>query len=191
MSPVERRRPATYADILALPEGVNGEILGGELVVSPRPSPFHLQAETAVSNTLGPPFQYGSGGPGGWWILIEPELRLRVDPLFDPVIPDVAGWRRERMEHLPEEATFAVPPDWVCEVLSPRTGARDRAEKMPFYARADVRHAWLVDPMLFTLEIFRLDGETWRLIAVHRESVKVRAEPFEAVEIDLSRFWQR
>jgi Uma2 family endonuclease len=191
VSPIEKRRPATYADVLALPDGVSGEIIAGELVASPRPAPFHLQAEAAVLDALGRPFQYASGGPGGWWIIIEPELRLGIDPLFDPLIPDVAGWRRERMPHLPEAATFGMTPDWICEVLSPRTEARDRAEKMPFYARAGVGHAWLVDPLLFTLEIFRLDDGTWRMVAVHRESVQVRAEPFDAVEIDLSRLWQR
>lgn len=191
MGPVEKRRPATYADIEALPPEVTGEIIAGELVVSPRPSPPHAQAESAVSVLVGGPFQYGVGGPGGWWILVEPELSLGVDPLFDPVVPDLAGWRRDRMPHLPETASFEMAPDWVCEVLSPRTEARDRADKMPFYARAGVRHAWLIDPLLRTLEIFRLDGETWRLAAVHRESVVVRAEPFAEVEIDLARLWQR
>jgi Uma2 family endonuclease len=140
--------------------------------------------------SLGGPFDFGSGGgPGGWWILDEPELHLGIDQDYEVIVPDLAGWRRDRMPTLPETAWFEMAPDWVCEVLSPSTAAIDRAEKMPFYARARVSHTWLVDPILETLEVFRLDGDTWRLLATHRGSVSVRAEPFDAVEIDIGRLW--
>ncbi len=183
---------ATYADVLALPPHLCGEIIAGELVVSPRPSPQHIETASALGYVIGGPFRFGKGGPGGWWIEDEPELRLGVDPDFDPVVPDLAGWRKERMPHLPTTSWFELVPDWICEVLSPSTSAIDRADKMPYYARAGTRHAWLVDPMLFTVEVYRLlDDGGWRLVTTHRGDAVVRAEPFDAVEIDLALLWGR
>jgi Uma2 family endonuclease len=188
----EARRLRTFRDVIdALPEHLTGQVIGGRLVVLPRPGPPHLNATGALGRRIGGPFQDGLGGPGGWWVLQEPELSLGVDPDFDPVSPDLAGWRRERMARLPSTAAFSLPPDWVCEVLSPSTEVHDRAEKMPFYARAGVGHAWLVDPVERTLEAFRLDGRTFRPVASHRGDAIVRVEPFEAVEIDLSYLWGR
>ena len=184
-------RRATYADIEALPDHVVGEIIAGELVVSPRPAPLHTHAASVLGGFIVGPFGRGAGGPGGWRIEFEPELRLGVDPEFDPIVPDFAGWRRETMPSLPTTAWFGIAPDWVCEVLSPSTAAVDRAEKMPFYARARVGHAWLVDPILTTLEVYRLDGESWRMVKTYRGDVTIRAEPFEAVEIDLVWVWER
>jgi Uma2 family endonuclease len=181
----------TFADIDALPEHVVGEIIGGELVVMPRPAPPHTEAASVLGAALIGPFRLGLNGPGGWWIEDEPELRLGIDPDMEPIVPDLAGWTRERMPHLPDTAWFGLEPDWVCEVLSPRTEATDRADKMPFYARAGVRHAWLVDPVLFTLEVFRLDAGGWRLVTVQRGAAKVRLEPFDAVELDLGWLWER
>ncbi len=186
----QRRRP-TYADIEALPDNVVGEIIAGELIVNPRPAPRHTHAASVLGGVIVGPFGRGAGGPGGWWIEDEPELRLGVDPDYEPLVPDLAGWRRERMPSLPTTAWFDATPDWVCEVLSPSTAALDRAEKMPFYARARVAHAWLVDPILATLEIYRLDGEGWRMVKTHRGDIKVRAEPFDALEIDLAWLWER
>ncbi|HEX2574570.1 MAG TPA: Uma2 family endonuclease [Polyangia bacterium] len=181
------KRRATYADIEALPEGVNGEILNGELIVSPRPAPLHAQASSKLMGSLGGPFDDGNGGPGGWRILFEPELHLHGDV----VIPDLAGWRRERMPRLPKKACFELPPDWVCEVLSPSTAAVDRAEKMSIYGREGVAHLWFVDPVLQTLEVFRrLEKGTWEVVANHRGAVQVRAEPFDALELDLTRLWE-
>jgi Putative restriction endonuclease len=186
------RRLRTFRDVIdALPEHLTGQVIGGRLVVLPRPAPAHLNATGALREILGGPFQRGLGGPGGWWVLSEPELSLGVDPDFDPVNPDLAGWRRARMPHLPATATFALAPDWVCEVLSPSTEVHDRAEKMPFYARAGVEHAWLVDPLERTLEAFRRDGGTFRPIASHRGDVVVRVEPFDAVDVDLAYLWAR
>ena len=179
----------TYADVLALPEHVVGEILAGELVVSPRPAPPHAAASSGLGALVWAAYHYGSGGPGGWWILDEPELHLDVDPDFPVVVPDLAGWRRERLPALPDEAYFTMPPDWVCEVLSPRSAPRDRAEKLPFYARAGVAHAWLVDPIGQTLEVYRLAEHGWQVARIWRGDVAVRAEPFDALELALGPLW--
>ena len=184
------RRP-TYADIEALPTGVNGEILAGELFASSRPGMRHTVAASGLGVFVGGPFGFNADGPGGWWILDEPELHLDVDPDFPVVIPDLAGWRRSKLPDLEDRAAFTEAPDWVCEILSPSSHDIDRALKLPFYARAGVSHAWLVDPVAKTLEVFRLDGETWRLVQVWRGDVTVRAEPFDAVEIPLGLLWKR
>lgn len=179
---------ATYTDLLALPAHVVGEILFGVLHVNPRPAPPHAVAASALGEELGPPFKRGRGGPGGWILLDEPEMHLGDDVL----VPDLAGWRRERMPEVPfDKAHFELAPDWVCEVLSPSTAATDRGEKLPIYAREAVRHVWLVDPLVRTLEVLRLDGATYRIVSVHRDDARVRAEPFDAFELDLVTLWTR
>lgn len=176
---------ATYAQIEALPPNSVGEILGGELVVSPRPAPRHANAAGSVGGILHPAFHRGNGGPGGWWIIPEPELHLADDV----IVPDVGGWRRTRMLHLPETAWFELAPDWACEVLSPSTARRDRSQKMAIYAREQVPHLWLVDPVAETLEVFGLQAGRWVILGVHAGDAKVRAEPFDAIEIDLAALW--
>lgn len=179
-------RPATYDDLLALPEHVVGEIMDGELVVSPRPRSRHARATTRLGGRLDALFGGGDdGGPGGWVILFEPELHI----VGQVMVPDLGGWRRERMPEMPDVPFFEIAPDWVCETLSPGTAARDRTRKMHHYARAGVSLVWLLDPGPQTLEVFRLDGEGWRLVMTAAGDAKVRAEPFEAVEIDLARVW--
>lgn len=173
----------------ALPNTLVGQVIAGRLVVMPRPAPPHIRAASALDRRIGPPFEDGDSGPGGWWILPEPELALGIDPDFDPLVPDLAGWRRERMPSLPTAATFTMTPDWVCEVLSPSTEVHDRAEKMPFYARAGVEHAWIVDPIARTVETFRRDGQVFRPTGTSRGDTSVRLAPFEAIEIELSRLW--
>ena len=180
---------ATYADIEALPPYVVGEIFFGVLHVTPRPALSHSAVASSLGRELGGPFDRGQGGPGGWTILFEPELHLGSDP--DVVVPDWAGWKRERMPYVPDEPFTKLAPDWVCEILSASTEVVDRRDKMTIYARERVAHAWLVDPALRTLEVFRLDGETWRMVKVWANDTKVRAEPFEAVELDLARLWER
>jgi Uma2 family endonuclease len=180
-------RPATYDDLKRLPDNVVGEILAGELIVSPRPSVPHTQTASMLGSEIifrfnRPPG--GSGGPGGWWVVWEPELHLHGDV----VVPDVAGWRRERMPKLPTTPAIELPPDWVCEVRSPSTARIDRMLKMPIYAREGVKHLWSVDPSARMLEVFRLDGGQWISVAAYDgESSPARIEPFEAIEIDLSR----
>jgi Uma2 family endonuclease len=184
---VQRKRSqptATYEELLALPEHQVGEILNGELVVSPRPASRHAVAHTSLSELLGP-FRKGRKGPGGWWILTEPELHFGSDVL----VPDIGGWLIERMPTLPEAAYFSLAPDWVCEVLSPSTARIDRQQKLPIYAREKVKHVWLVDPVSKTLEVFRLNGKSWTLASNHVGDVKVRAEPFEAIALNLALLW--
>ncbi len=180
------RRSATYEDLLAVPREKVAEILHGVLHTHPRPAARHTNAASVLGEELGPPFRRGRGGPGGWVILDEPELHLGTDI----VVPDLAGWRRTRMPQIPDAAFFTLAPDWTCEVLSPSTEAVDRADKVPIYGREQVSHVWLVDPVTKTLEILRLDGQTYRVIGTWREDVRVRAEPFDAIELDLALLWQ-
>ncbi len=182
-------RAPTYADIEALPPHVVGEILGGELVVSPRPAVPHAETESGLMTFLGGTYGARFGSIGGWRILVEPELSLGVDPRFDPVVPDLAGWRLETMPRLPDTAQVRVVPDWVCEILSPSTQRRDRVLKLPFYGRAGVRHVWLVDPIAQTLEVFRLVDGLWRLAGSFGGDEVVRAEPFDGVDLPLAALW--
>ena len=179
------KRRATYQDILNAPEHMVAEILNGELYLSPRPGAPHTAASSALGFVLGPPFQFGNGGPGGWIILVEPELHLGDHV----VVPDLAGWRRERMPEVPEGAAFTIPPDWVCEWLSKSTETIDRAEKLPIYADAGVKHIWLASAARRTLEVLRLERSKWVIFAIHRGDVRVRAEPFDAIELDLAILW--
>lgn len=183
------RKRATYADVLAAPVHMVAEIINGELVTSPRPAPPHARAASRLGVILGSSFDHDSEGPGGWWIIDEPELHLSAPG--EPVVPDIAGWRAERLPELPDSAYFALAPDWVCEVLSPSTEARDRADKMPIYARAGVGHAWLLDPLVQTLEVFRLQAPKWVLVETFKGRSTIRAEPFEAAEVDLGQLWRR
>lgn len=182
---VKLPRAATYADIEALPDNVVGEIIDGELIVSPRPGPRHAAASSGLGFELGPRFHKGDGGPGGWWILFEPELHMGPRVL----VPDLAGWRRERMPALPDTAWFSLVPDWVCEVLSPSTVRVDRVLKLRVYAEEGVGHLWLLDPLARTLEVLRLQGEAYLVAAVFAGDEAVRAEPFDAVELDLVTLW--
>jgi len=177
-------RPATFKDLESVPEGKNGEIVDGELVVSPRPAPRHLFPAGTIAIELSP-FGRGRGGPGGWFIFIEPELHLGADAM----IPDLAGWRLERMPRMPEEAAFTLAPDWICEVLSPSTSRFDLVKKLPRYARNGVQHAWIVNPREQTLQVFRRAETLWTLVASYGGDDKVRAEPFDAIEFELSNLW--
>lgn len=181
------RRRATYEDLLTVPDILIAEIIDGELVTSPRPAFPHAQVTSAVNQDLGPFSRRpgGPGGPGGWWILFEPELHLGADIL----VPDLAGWRRERMPVLADEPYSELAPDWICEVVSPSTARIDRVRKMPIYARERVSHLWLIHPGLQTLEVYRLEGQRWVVASSHAGAESVRAEPFEAAELDMSRWW--
>ena len=183
------KREATYEDVLRAPPHKVAEIIDGELILSPRPAAPHAAAAIALGEELGPPFKRGRGGPGGSIILDEPEVHLGRDVL----VPDLGGWRRETMPVIENQAFFTVRPDWVCEVLSPSTERFDRADKVRLYARAGVQHAWLVNPLLHTLEVLRLSPtkpEQWTTLGIFSDEAKVRAEPFEAIELDLAILWQ-
>lgn len=178
-------RPATYDDLVELPDNLVAEIVDGELHASPRPAPRHAVAETGIGSLLGPPFHYGRGGPGGWWILSEPELHAGDNV----VVPDFAGWRRTRMPQPPETAYFTLAPDWICEILSPATASFDRARKLAVYAREGVPCAWLVDPIARTLEVLRLERARWTILATYAGAEVVRAEPFTEIELTLADLW--
>jgi len=179
------RRSATYEDLLQVPENLVAEILDGELYTQPRPAPKHALSASAIGGKLFDPFGVGSGGPGGWWILDEPELHLKDDVM----VPDLAGWRRERMPELPETAWFELVPDWVCEVLSPSTAQKDRVLKMPKYARYGVAHFWLIDPELRTLEVYQLTDSRWTLMTTLKDDDAVKIAPFDAIEFSLADLW--
>jgi Uma2 family endonuclease len=181
------KRRATYDDLLAVPARLVAEIVHGILVTHPRPAAPHARAASRLGIDLGGPFDRGKGGAGGWIILDKPELHLGEDI----VVPDLASWRRARMPELPTTPAFHLAPDWICEVLSPSTAAFDRADKLPIYAREQVAHAWFVDPLLQTLEVHRLDGETYRVVGTWHAAAVVRAEPFDAVELELGALWER
>lgn len=178
-------RLATYQDLFDLPEHVIGEILHGQLITQPRPAPRHARTSSIIGGEIVPTYDQGRGGPGGWWILFEPELHLGRDIL----VPDLAGWRRERMPYFPDEAYFSIAPDWVCEVLSPGTARTDRAVKMPIYAKQAVQWLWLVDPDARILEVYRLLNERWLLEHTWQNDDVVKAPPFDGISISLSDFW--
>jgi Uma2 family endonuclease len=184
---VKTKSGATYDDLMKVPDTFVAEIVEGDLFASPRPRGRHSLAATVLAGELLPPFHHGrSPGPGGWWIIVEPELHLGEDVL----VPDLAGWRRERMPAYPLDVVgVEQAPDWLCEVLSPSTEALDRRRKLPVYARAGVIHVWLINPASRTLEVFRRSGTGWTLVATFAEDEVVRTEPFEAIELDLLLLW--
>jgi Uma2 family endonuclease len=181
-------RDELYEAYLRVPPHQRAEIVHGTLYVMSRPAPRHANAASVLGAELGAPFQRGRGGPGGWWILDEPELQLIPK---EPVVPDLAGWRLERMPELPDTACFTLVPDWVCEVLSRSTEKLDRDEKLPYYAEHGVRHVWLLDPIDKHLEVYALDASAkrWREVRTYHGDTPVRAAPFDAIELDLSALW--
>ena len=179
------RRRATYQDVLDAPEHKVAEILDGELFLSPRPAFPHASATTNLSELLGPPFRRGRGGPGGWIILLEPEIHLGDQV----VVPDLAGWRRERLPAVENIPYTELPPDWVCETLSRSTERIDRGRKLRIYAAHGVPHAWLVSAERRMLEVLRLEDGRWSNIGIYLDDAKVRAEPFDAIELDLAFLW--
>ena len=178
-------KAATYQDLLQVPEHLVAEILGGQIYTQPRPSPKHAHTASIIGGMFTGPFDLGRNGPGGWWIIDEPELHLDGDIM----VPDLAGWRRERMPDLPETAWFELAPDWACEVLSPSTAQKDRVLKMPKYAHYGVAHFWLIDPLLRTLEAYELKDSRWMLLAALKDDDRVRLAPFDAIEFSLGDLW--
>ena len=179
------RPRATYQDVLDAPAHRVAEIVDGTLHTHPRPAMPHALATTHLSDELVSPFGKGRGGPGGWWIFIEPEVHLGEDILA----PDIAGWRRERMPEYPRTAYVTLAPDWVCEVLSASTRKHDLCGKRPIYAREGVAHLWLVDPVDRTLEGFELRDGQWVLIATAADDDPVRIRPFDAITFSLGALW--
>lgn len=186
--PIRPPKPATYADLVALPDNVKGEILNGVLYTQPKPRPRHMRIAGAAFVDLTMRFdRTGRGGPGGWWIVIEPGIELRGSPEFSP---DVAGWRRTRMPHLPRGGKqFNIVPDWVCEVLSASNRRYDLTIKRKFYAEIGVEHLWYLDPEHRTLTVSRLHEGRWLELGVFADDDKIRAEPFDMGELELGDWW--
>ena len=178
-------RPATYLDVLDAPPHMVAEVLAGTLHTQPRPASRHARAGSVLGMEVGNPFDRGRGGPGGWWIVFEPELHLGADI----VVPDLAGWRRTTMPDYPDAAYFETAPDWACEVLSPSTRRIDRNEKRAIYAREGVSHLWFVDPDARTLEAFELRGDRWVLLATLADGAPVSQPPFGAISFPLDALW--
>jgi Uma2 family endonuclease len=178
---------ATYRDLERLPDNVTGELIEGELYASPRPSAKHSVATSGLVIDIGNAYQRARSGPGGWWIIAEPELHFTRNVVV--LVPDIAGWRAERIPDMPEDHRFVVIPDWVCEVLSPSTSRLDWAKKLPIYARNGVAHVWFVDPVAQTVQVMRLSDGQYTLASIHSGDDKMRAEPFDAIEIDLTALW--
>ena len=178
---------ATYEDLMHVPEHRVAEIIDGALYSMPRPAVPHAKTSSMLAGHIIGPFSMGLGGPGGWFILFEPELHLGSDV----VVPDLGGWRCERMPSLPNTAFIELAPDWVCEVLSPGTYRLDRTRKMRIYAREGVGHLWFIDPIERMLEVYRLVAGQWMVVSVFADDEVVRAEPFDAIEINLALLWSR
>ena len=176
---------ATYQDVLDAPPNTVAEIIGGTLYTHPRPAMPHARAGSSLGIEVGGPYDKGRGGPGGWWIIDEPELHLDDDI----VVPDLAGWRRERMPVYPDTAWCALAPDWVCEILSPSTRELDLGGKRDIYAREGVPHLWLVDPAPRALEAFELRNGRWIRTASLADDEPVRLPPFDAISFPLGALW--
>ena len=181
--PLKKR--ATYDDLVRVPEHFVAEMFDGELYASPRPAFPHARAAMALAAKLGGPFDLDRSGPGGWFLLGEPELHFGNDVL----VPDIAGWRRERLPAIPNVAYLTLAPDWICEVVSPATEIIDRAQKLRIYAREGVAFVWLVDPLRQSLEVLAFESGNLEWIEGHHGSVRVRARPFDDIELELSALW--
>lgn len=179
------RRPATYQDVLDAPPNMVAEIIRGALHLQPRPASPHAFAGSSLGIEIGGPFQKGRGGPGGWWIVDEPELHLAEEIL----VPDLAGWRRERMPRFPRVPYFTQAPDWVCEVLSPSTRGRDIGPKRAIYREHGVGWLWLVDPDAGSLEAFMLRDGAWVEIGTLTGGDEVKMPPFDAISFPLAALW--
>ncbi len=179
------KKVASYADVLAAPHHVVAEVIHGTLITSPRPAAPHAHVTSVLGMDLGSPFQRGRGGPGGWWILFEPELHFGAHI----VVPDLAGWRLERMATIPDTAYFTPAPDWLCEVLSPSTEAIGRSDKLEIYRAAEVSWVWLANPRARILEVLQNSPEGWLRVAIHRDDAVASIPPFDAIELDVGALW--
>ncbi len=187
MSAQLKTTPDLYAELCDLPPHVTGEILGGVLYTQPRPAGPHAVSGSALGMDIGAAFQRGKGGPGGWWIIDEPEIHFVRDVVV--CVPDIAGWRKERMPKIPKGHRFETVPDWACEVLSPSTGKKDRVVKMPVYAQYGVGFLWLVHPLDRTLEAFALHEGCWTVIGLFQDDETVQVAPFAELALNLGDLW--
>lgn len=176
------RKLATYEDVLRAPEHMVAEVIDGDLHLQPRPARRHARAFSRLGVRLGRRFDDGDEGPGGWVLLNEPELHLGAQPHI--LVPDIAGWRRERMPVIEDGPFFDLAPDWVCEVLSPSTAAFDRGRKADVYLEVGVKYLWLVDAETPQIEAFEAKEGRWLRLGAYREP-EACIVPFEAVPLDV------
>lgn len=181
------RKLATYDDLLALPESERAEVISGGLVTLPSPRPRHSNVQGALRRFVGGPFHDddGLGGPGGWWIFTDVDVKLSA---HDIVRPDLVGVRRERLPE-PDILPIAIVPDWICEVLSPSNEAHDRVTKKHLYAQYGVGWYWIVDPSVRVLEAFQLREGLWVNVGSYAETASARVPPFDALELPMSRLF--
>jgi Uma2 family endonuclease len=181
MGTATRPQPATIEDLLALDPDARVELVRGTLLDKPEASSSHAAAQVSTPARLIEPFQRKPGGryPGGWWFFTE--LLVQLGP--DAFRPDVCAYRRERMPERPNAPVVKLAPDWICEILSPSHEARDRIEKLQAYFRAGVPHYWIMNAEERTLEVFRRTDIGYALVLTARRGDRVRAEPFDAVEL--------
>lgn len=182
------KKPDLYAELAGLPETLIGEILNGQIHTQPRPSWPHARVTARLDRTIGRRYDDGEDGPGGWWILMEPEIHFVRD--VEVAVPDLAGWRRERLPEPPEGHRIEVVPDWICEILSPATASRDRTVKLPLYGSYGVAHVWLVDPKARTLEAYALERGTWRPVGRFQDTDLIAVAPFEGLNLSLPDLWR-
>lgn len=182
----QARRAPTPADVHAVPAPLVGELVAGELYASPRPSPRHARVAGRVVQHLGAFDREVDEPPGGWVLLPEPELHLGTDVL----VPDLAGWRRSRLSTLPDTAALELAPDWILEVLAPSTARLDRLTKMDAYRRHRVEWAWLADRSAQTVEAYTLSSGLWLQLGVWGGDELPHIPPFDAVPLDLTRWWR-
>lgn len=183
VAPKRRSNAELLIEVERLPENMTGEVIDGELHVMGRPSIAHQNVETEVSADL----RRSGGGPGGWLIVPEVEVRFPTDEL---VVPDLSGWRRERIAGRESESPALVRADWVCEILSDSTRLKDLGPKRDLYARQGVPHLWVIDPLAHILEAFALERARWVLLGMWSEAqVAVGIEPFPDGRFELARWW--
>jgi Uma2 family endonuclease len=173
-----------YERIRNLPEGMTGEILvPNVLKTMSRPGKRHRRSALRCVDALRS-FNANLNGTG-WWIEVEAEVRLPGNRL---VVPDLIGYRVERVPELPEENPLTIVPDWACEVLSPSTEKDDTTIKRPLYARCGISWIWIVDPAKRLIEVYEtIDGRP-ALTALAKEDERVVLPPF-GVEFDVGPFW--
>lgn len=183
--PAPAIRPATYQDVLDAPEGMVAELVAGNLHLHPRPAARHARASLKLGSRLDDPFDGGISGPGGWFFAMEPEIHIGDDV----AVPDLAGWRRERMGEFPDAPFISLAPDWICEILSPSTRRFDLTDKRALYGRWGVGHLWFLDPREGFLEAFALEEGRWTLVGAVADEAEVRLPPFDAIGFPLSSLW--
>src|SRR5665213_469470 len=186
MSRPARAHPlATVTDLLALPEATRfHQVIAGELVQKAAPTGERGATQAAVTGSLFGHFSRPPGGrfPGGWWFETEVEIEFEMHEIYRP---DVVGWRRERSPERPTGTPIRLRPDWICEILSPSNARDDQVTKFETYRRCGVPHYWIADPQLLTLRVFRWTPEGYLVALTAQAGQRVRAEPFEAVELEV------